>query len=84
MSSTATKRIVLKFGTGILTKLNSPEPDPVQLRKLVEAMALMKAAGHSVVVVSSARIVVVITPINPVVVVVLPTSTHPTGHDSHA
>ncbi len=40
MSSTATKRIVLKFGSGILTKTSTPEPDPVQLRKLVEAGAL--------------------------------------------
>ena len=39
------KRIVLKFGSGILTKLKTPEPDPVQLRKLVEAVALMKQAG---------------------------------------
>jgi glutamate 5-kinase len=56
MSSSATKRIVLKFGTGILTKINTPEPDPVQLRKLVEAVALLKAAGHSVVVVSSGAV----------------------------
>ena len=52
----STKRIVLKFGSGILTKLNAPEPDPVQLRKLVEAIALLKAEGHSVVVVSSGAV----------------------------
>jgi glutamate 5-kinase len=56
MSSTAPKRIVLKFGTGILTKISTPEPDPVQLRKLVEAIALLKEAGHSVVVVSSGAV----------------------------
>lgn len=50
------KRIVLKFGSGILTRLKTPEPDPVQLRKLVEAVALMKQAGHSVVVVSSGAV----------------------------
>lgn len=50
------KRIVLKFGTGILTKLDTPEPDPVQLRKLVEAVALLKRAGHSCVVVSSGAV----------------------------
>jgi len=50
------KRIVLKFGSGILTKVKTPEPDPVQLRKLVEAVALMKEAGHSVVVVSSGAV----------------------------
>jgi glutamate 5-kinase len=54
--SQQSKRIVLKFGTGILTKVNAPEPDPVQLRKLVEAIALLKAAGHSVVVVSSGAV----------------------------
>lgn len=50
------KRIVLKFGSGILTKLNSVEPDPVQLRKLVEAVALLKQAGHTIVVVSSGAV----------------------------
>ncbi len=49
-------RIVLKFGSGILTKLDRPEPDPVQLRKLIEAVALLKEAGHSCVVVSSGAV----------------------------
>lgn len=52
----ASKRIVLKFGSGILTRQNAPEPDPVQLRKLVEAVALLRQAGHSVVVVSSGAV----------------------------
>lgn len=56
MSTPAPQRIVLKFGTGILTKLQAPEPDPVQLRKLVEAVALLKQAGHTVVVVSSGAV----------------------------
>jgi glutamate 5-kinase len=50
------KRIVLKFGSGILTKLGSVDPDPVQLRKLVEAIALLKQGGHSCVVVSSGAV----------------------------
>lgn len=50
------KRIVLKFGSGILTRVDAPEPDPVQLRKLVEAVALLKQAGHTVVVVSSGAV----------------------------
>lgn len=54
--ATASKRIVLKFGSGILTRLHTPEPDPVQLRKLVEAVALLKQAGHSCVVVSSGAV----------------------------
>jgi glutamate 5-kinase len=44
--ASAPKRIVLKFGSGILTRKDAPEPDPVQLRKLVEAVALLKRAGH--------------------------------------
>ncbi len=56
MASAVPQRIVLKFGTGILTKLQTPEPDPVQLRKLVEAIALLKQAGHTVVVVSSGAV----------------------------
>jgi glutamate 5-kinase len=58
MASPALKpqRIVLKFGSGILTKTDRPEPDPVQLRKLVEAIALLKHAGHSCVVVSSGAV----------------------------
>ena len=56
MSRPAPQRIVLKFGSGILTKVSTPEPDPVQLRKLVEAVALLKEAGHSVVVVSSGAV----------------------------
>ncbi len=55
-SMTSGKRIVLKFGSGILTKLHSVEPDPVQMRKLVEAVALLKQAGHSCVVVSSGAV----------------------------
>ncbi len=54
--ASASKRIVLKFGSGILTRKDAPEPDPVQLRKLVEAVALLKRAGHSVVVVSSGAV----------------------------
>jgi glutamate 5-kinase len=52
----ASKRIVLKFGSGILTRKDAPEPDPVQLRKLVEAITLLKQAGHAVVVVSSGAV----------------------------
>ncbi len=54
--ASASKRIVLKFGSGILTRKDAPEPDPVQLRKLVEAIALLKQAEHAVVVVSSGAV----------------------------
>jgi glutamate 5-kinase len=56
MSSAVSQRIVLKFGSGILAKVSNPEPDPVQLRKLVEAVVLLKEAGHAVVVVSSGAV----------------------------
>lgn len=56
MSPPVSKRVVIKFGSGILTRLQTPEPDPVQLRKLVEAVALLKQAGHTVVVVSSGAV----------------------------
>jgi glutamate 5-kinase len=56
MSQSVSKRVVIKFGSGILTRLQTPEPDPVQLRKLVEAVALLKQAGHTVVVVSSGAV----------------------------
>lgn len=58
------KRIVLKFGSGILTKLGSVDPDPVQLRKLVEAVALLKEAGHQCVVVSSGAVASGLRPLN--------------------
>jgi glutamate 5-kinase len=50
------KRIVLKFGSGILTRLDRPEPDPIQLRKLVEAVAILKSQGHSIIIVSSGAV----------------------------
>ncbi len=56
MSAPAPQRIVLRFGTGILTRLDTPEPDPVQLHKLVEAVALLKRAGHACIVVSSGAV----------------------------
>jgi glutamate 5-kinase len=55
-SSVKPKRVVLKFGSGILSRLDRAQPDPVQLRKLVEAIALIKAVGHSCVVVSSGAV----------------------------
>ncbi len=56
MNQPGGKRIVLKFGSGILTRQDRAQPDPVQLRKLVEAVALIKQAGHQCVVVSSGAV----------------------------
>jgi glutamate 5-kinase len=57
-------RIVLKFGSGILTKKDSVEPNPIQLRKLMEAVVLLKEAGHQCVVVSSGAVASGLRPLN--------------------
>jgi glutamate 5-kinase len=60
MSESATppsrKRIVLKFGTGILTEKDSPNLDGAQVWNLLRAVALIRKAGHEVIVVSSGAV----------------------------
>jgi glutamate 5-kinase len=50
------KRVILKFGSGILTRTDRAEMDQVQVARLVEAIAELKHRGHSVVVVSSGAV----------------------------
>jgi glutamate 5-kinase len=50
------KRVILKFGSGILTRSDRAEMDQVQLARLVEAIAELKRRGHVVVVVSSGAV----------------------------
>ena len=50
------KRVVLKFGSGILTRTDRAEMDEEQLCKLVQAIAELKRLGHEVVVVSSGAV----------------------------
>ena len=50
------KRVLLKFGSGILTRTDRAEMDQVQLARLVEAIAELKHRGHSVVIVSSGAV----------------------------
>ncbi|HEY2573556.1 MAG TPA: glutamate 5-kinase [Verrucomicrobiaceae bacterium] len=50
------KRVILKFGSGILTRTDRAEMDQVQLARLVEAIAELKHRGHSVVIVSSGAV----------------------------
>ncbi len=50
------KRVILKFGSGILTRIDRAEMDQVQLARLVEAIAELKHRGHSVVIVSSGAV----------------------------
>ncbi|CAN5696480.1 hypothetical protein BH11VER1_BH11VER1_15900 [soil metagenome] len=50
------KRVILKFGSGILTRTDRAEMDDDQLCKLVQAIAELKRRGHEVVVVSSGAV----------------------------
>src|SRR5215467_452346 len=50
------KRIVLKFGSGILTRIDRGEMDQVQLARLVAGVAELKERGHAVVVMSSGAV----------------------------
>lgn len=50
------KKVLLKFGSGILTRTDRAELDEEQLCQLVQAMAELKRRGHQVVVVSSGAV----------------------------
>jgi glutamate 5-kinase len=50
------KRVILKFGSGILTRTDRAEMDQVQLARLVDAIAELKHRGHAVVVMSSGAV----------------------------
>ncbi len=50
------KRIVLKFGSGILTRKNSPGLDPLQFARLSAEIAALMAAGHQCVAVTSGAV----------------------------
>jgi glutamate 5-kinase len=52
----SSKKIILKFGSGILTRTDRAETDEEQLCKLVQAIAELKRRGHDVVVVSSGAV----------------------------
>ena len=49
-------RMVLKFGTGILTEKDSPVLDGAQVWNLLRAVAAIRRAGHEVIVVSSGAV----------------------------
>lgn len=50
------QRVILKFGSGILTRTDRAEMDQVQMARLVEAIAELKHRGHAVVIVSSGAV----------------------------
>jgi len=54
--SMAGKRVILKFGSGILTRTDRAEMDQVQIARLVEAIAELKHRGHAIVVVTSGAV----------------------------
>ncbi len=49
-------RIVIKFGSGILTRNEGTAPDPAQFAALVDAVALLAESGHQPIVVSSGAV----------------------------
>ena len=58
---TNSSRVVVKFGTGILTN-RSKQIDPGQVEQLVAQVAAQRQAGREVVVVSSGVVVVRVSP----------------------
>src|ERR1700760_3684682 len=50
------KRIVIKFGTGILTKSSGNALNPKQLRRLTSEVAEMVRSGHQCLLVSSGAV----------------------------
>lgn len=50
------KRIVLKFGTGVLTRQNGCQLDPSQFSEIARQVAALRQAGHACIIVSSAAI----------------------------
>jgi glutamate 5-kinase len=52
----SSRRVLLKFGSGILTRTDRAEMDEEQVCRLVQAIAELKRRGHEVVVVSSGAV----------------------------
>lgn len=55
MSQTS-KRIVIKFGSGILTRPDTAALDESQFARLCQAIAILKQEGHQVIVVTSGAV----------------------------
>lgn len=50
------QRLVIKFGTGILTRVGAEVPDTAQFRRLSREVAELVSAGHECVIVSSGAV----------------------------
>src|SRR5436190_629320 len=55
-SPQASQRIVIKFGSGILTRPDTAALDESQFARLTQAIAILKQEGHEVIVVSSGAV----------------------------
>jgi glutamate 5-kinase len=56
MSTSPRKRVVIKFGSGILTRPDTAALDESQFARLTQAIAILKQEGHEVIVVSSGAV----------------------------
>lgn len=54
--STSPRRLVIKFGSGILTRPGSAALDESQFANLCQAIAILRQQGHEVIVVSSGAV----------------------------
>jgi glutamate 5-kinase len=54
--STPPRRLVIKFGSGILTRPGTAELDEAQFANLCQAIAILRQQGHEVIVVSSGAV----------------------------
>ena len=56
MSTPRTQRVVIKFGSGILTRPGTAALDESQFARLTQAIAILKQDGHEVIVVTSGAV----------------------------
>lgn len=56
MSTPAKQRVVIKFGSGILTRPDTAALDESQFARLTQAIAILRQEGHEVIVVSSGAV----------------------------
>ncbi len=56
MSTPGKQRVVIKFGSGILTRPDTAALDESQFARLTQAIAILRQEGHEVIVVSSGAV----------------------------
>ena len=56
MSTPVLQRVVIKFGSGILTRPDTAALDESQFARLTQAIAILKQEGHEVIVVTSGAV----------------------------